>query len=109
MILVLQSDCFGRGDESLGRRLMGAFLKKLWANPQKPQAIIFYNSAVKLLTKAGGQLEALEALHSSGVDLIACGTCIDYFELKEALAVGRVSGMEEIVSLMMSDEKVTAL
>ncbi|WP_459129092.1 sulfurtransferase-like selenium metabolism protein YedF [Guggenheimella bovis] len=108
-VLVLDSNQMGHGSEELGVKLIGVFLKKLWANPEKPESILFYNSGVKLLTKEGGALEALEEIERSGVDLIACGTCVEFYGIEDQVAVGRISGMVEIVDVMMKAEKVITL
>lgn len=109
MVFIINSEFMGHGDNDLGSTIIGAFFKKLWASPQKPSAILFYNSGVKLLTKQGGQLEALHELHNKGVDLIACGTCVDKFQLKDEIVEGRISGMEEILQVMMKAEKVVTI
>jgi selenium metabolism protein YedF len=107
-VIVINSESFGRGSEELGKKLMGAFLKKLWASDSKPGQIVFYNSGVKLLGPDSPVLDALNALFDSGVDLLACGTCITYFELDDKIKVGRVSNMEEIVaSFLNSDDVIT--
>lgn len=104
--IILESNTLGQGDESLGKTLMGSFLRKLWAHNKKPETIALYNSAVLLATEGSEHLHEIEALAEAGVDIMACSTCLNYYEKK--LAVGRVSGMEEIVSLIM-DEKATII
>jgi selenium metabolism protein YedF len=108
-IYILNSEFMGHGDEALGHQLIGAFLKKLWARQDKPSTIIFYNSAVKLLTKGSMYLDALNGLSEAGVDLAACGTCLNYFGLTDDLKVGRISGMEEIVDLTMKADNVVTI
>lgn len=108
-IIILNQETMGGGSEELGRKLMSAFLTKLWASPVKPEAILFYNGAVKLLTLGGGCLEALHALEKAGVDLVACGTCVNYFELDGKIGVGRISGMEEILTLIQKAKKVVTI
>ncbi len=108
-VFLLNSEFFGHGDDELGHKLMGAFLKKVWGRDDKPYAIIFYNSSVKLLAKGSFYLDALTGLEESGVDLIACGTCLDSFNLKDKVMVGRVSGMEEIVDVMMKANSVITI
>jgi selenium metabolism protein YedF len=105
-VIVLNNEFFGHGSDELGQQLMGAFLKKLWGRDDKPDAIIFYNSAVKMMGKGSFQLDALNGLEESGVDLVACGTCIKYFKIEDQIMVGRISGMEEIVDMMMSAKSV---
>lgn len=99
----------GRGDDDLGRRLCVKFLHTLTTMAEKPQTVAFYNSAVRLLIGSSPALEALKALESEGVELIACGTCVDYFKLGGQVAVGRVSDMREIVTTMMAADKVVTI
>lgn len=108
-IFILNSNLFGVGDKQLGEKLMGAFLKKIWARDEKPEAIIFYNSAVKLLAKESMVLDVLDGLYVAGVELLACGTCIDYYDLKDKMVVGHVSNMEEIVDYMMKAKSVVTV
>lgn len=108
-IIILNSEHFGHGEEILGERLMGSFLRKLWANETKPYALIFYHAAVKLLIKGSPVLDALEGLEKAGVDLIACGTCVAYYDVKEKMSFGRVSDMVEIVSVLMAADKVITM
>ncbi|PHV71872.1 sulfurtransferase-like selenium metabolism protein YedF [Sporanaerobium hydrogeniformans] len=104
-VIIVNSETFGKGDETLGISLIGAFLRKIWANEEKPQTIIFYNSGVKHLGPQSTLLEVLHGLEEQGVELVACGTCIDHYGLKEVLQVGRRTDMAEIVHLMMTAEK----
>lgn len=106
---ILNNEFMGQGNDQLGYTLMGAFLKKVWGRKAKPQAIIFYNSAVKLLADGSMYLDALHGLEEAGVDLIACGTCVEFYNLAEKMNVGRVSGMEEIVEITQSVASVVTI
>jgi selenium metabolism protein YedF len=108
-VIIINSESFGNGDESLGLKLMGTFLRKLWALEQKPTAIICYNSGVKLMANGSSVLDALTGLSEAGVDILACGTCIEYFNLDDELQVGRVSNMEEIATILMTAESVVTV
>lgn len=108
-VYIINSEVMGRGDDELGATIMNAFWKKLWANPNKPEAILFYNTGVKLLTREGGQLEAIHALHQAGVDMIACGTCVDKLGIRHQVAEGRISGMEDMVHHMTEADKVVTI
>ncbi len=107
--IVLNSDAMGHGDDALGKKLMGAYLKKLWVKIEKPEVIILYNSGVKLVSKEGGQLEAMVGLEEAGVEIIACGTCLDHYGLMDSIGAGRVSNMEEIVATMDKANKVITI
>ena len=105
-VIVINREGFGVGDSELGKKLIGSFLRKLWANEVKPDTIIFYHSAVKLLTRDSLVLDAIESLSKAGVDLVACGTCVGYYDIRDDIRFGRVSDMGEIVGLIMDADKV---
>ncbi len=100
--IIVNSDTFGNGPDELGHQLMGSYLRKLWSLDPKPDRILFYNSGAKLVAEGSQVLDALHGLADAGVDLIACGTCVTYFDLKDKIAVGRVSDMEEIATTMLA-------
>jgi len=104
--IIIKSEIFGTGSNELGEKLMSSFLRKLWTLETKPDSMIFYNSGVKLLAEGSPVLDALEALAGAGVDLVACGTCCGYFEIKDKLVAGRISDMQEIASTMMNSDAV---
>ncbi len=108
-IFIINDDTMGGGSRELGKKLINSFLLKLWASKLKPDALVFYNAGVKLLTSQGGNLIPLNGLRDAGVDLLACGTCLDYFKIADDVAVGRVSNMEEILDLIQKAEKVVTI
>lgn len=101
-ILIIQSDQMGKGDQELGRLLMKSFIYTVNETMPLPAAIIFYNSAVKLTVKDSPVLEDLQELNKSGVEIISCGTCLDFYNLKDSLAVGDISNMYTIYEKMQS-------
>ena len=107
--IIINNQFFGSGSDELGKTLMASFLRKLWANNKKPDSIIFYNSGVKLLSKGSDILDALEALNDSDVDILACGTCLNFFKLEEKLMIGRISNMQEIATIMMNSDTVITI
>lgn len=107
--IILNSEFMGSGDDELGALLMGNLLRKLWALETKPRRIVFYNSGVRLLAEGSACLDGLDGLYKAGVDLIACGTCIDKYGLRGKLALGRVSDMQEIVETIMNSESVATI
>jgi selenium metabolism protein YedF len=104
--IILHSETLGRGSDELGKMMMGSFLRKLWASDKKPDTIVFYNSAVHLMTEKSSVLDALSGLSKAGVDLVACQTCIGFYEIEKKLVIGRISEMQEIISILMKSEKV---
>ena len=99
----------GGESKTLGETLMAAFLRKLCALKEKPDHVVFYHSAVKLLSQESPVLDPLEILSRAGVDLVACGTCISYYELNNKTGAGRVSDMREIVDLLMHSDSVITI
>jgi len=88
----------GTGDDELGALLMRSFLKTQSQLERKPDAVLFYNDGVKLCCEGSVLLDDLRALEAAGVEIIACGTCLNFFELADRLRVGRVTDMLEIAS-----------
>ncbi len=98
LIFFVDSDSMGKGSEELGGILMRAFLHTLGETDIKPEKIILVNSGVRLACEGSPVLEDLQLISSQGVEILACGTCLNYFNLKEKLGVGRVSNMYEILN-----------
>jgi hypothetical protein len=106
---VLSSDALGRGDEGLGRRLMVKFVQQLAALAPRPDVVAFYNSGVNLLVPSSPALDAFKAMEHDGVELIACGTCLDYYGTRATIAAGRVSDMREILGAMAASDKTVVV
>ena len=108
-VVLINSEQMGRGDDGLGARLLKNFLLTLPTVDPKPEAIVFYNGAVRLLAPDSPSVDALKKLDEAGVDLLACVTCLEHFGLLERIAVGRVSNMREIVQHTMDASKVITI
>ena len=108
-VIVVPGDTMGRGDDALGATILGGFLRTLATVEPVPDAVIFYNGAVRLLAPESPHLEALRALDDAGADLLACVTCLEHFRLTERLAVGQVSNMREIVQRTLAAGKVVTI
>ncbi len=109
LVLVVSADVMGRGNDDLGGILIRGFFHTLGEVQPRPQTIIFFNTGVRLVCEGSPVLDDLRALEAEGVDLLACGTCLGYFELKEKLAVGQISNMYDIAETMLSAGKVVYL
>lgn len=108
LIVRLSSNLMGTGSEELGRILMKAFIKSLSDATVKPAALVFYNSGVHLTCTGSEHLDALRQLEQSGIQLFSCGTCLDFFGLKDKLAVGVVTNMYEIIETLSSADRVVS-
>jgi selenium metabolism protein YedF len=106
-LLVYINDRFmGKGDEQLGAILMKAFLKTLRDLPKLPDHLVFVNGAVHLTTTGSEELDTIRALEADGVTVLSCGTCLDFFHLKDQLEVGNMSNMFEIASLLTAAGRI---
>ena len=106
-VFLIQSEGLGRGDEQLGQLLMSNFFRLLGENEDKPKTIIFWNAGARLLCEGSPVLERLKRLEEQGVELLACGTCLEYFELNDKLTVGKPTNMMKSIQTMLSSEVVT--
>jgi selenium metabolism protein YedF len=105
-VVLISSAQLGDGERELGDILMRAFIKTLKEVEPAPQALLFVNSGVWLTTEGSPLLPDLRDLVASGSQVLSCGTCLDYYHLKEKLAVGIVTNMFEIVSLLSDSDRV---
>ncbi|HAD04971.1 MAG: hypothetical protein A2091_08065 [Desulfuromonadales bacterium GWD2_61_12] len=95
-VLFIASDVMGSGNDDLGKLLLKNFLFTLTELDAAPDAIYLVNAGVKLAVHGAESREALDKLACMGTDIAACGLCLDFFHLKEELAVGRVTNMLDI-------------
>jgi len=105
-VILITSDVLGTGDRRLGEILMKAFLNTLWDAETKPAKILFLNDGVRLTTEGSEVLETLHLLEKEGVQIFSCGTCLEYYQLKEDLKVGLVTNMYDTVDSLLSASKV---
>jgi hypothetical protein len=106
-VLLLGSEGMGRGDDALGLTILGNFLKTLVANPLRPDKIVCWNAGVKLLTSDSPMIGVLQDLEGIGVEILACKTCVDRFELDGKLRAGDVSTMPVITDLLLRSDVLT--
>jgi selenium metabolism protein YedF len=109
LILTVPSDIMGRGDKELGGILVRAFFHTLGEVEPLPQTIIFFNSGVKLVVEGSSVVQDLQALKARGIEILACGTCLGHYGLKERVAVGEVSNMYTIAETLLGASKVVSL
>ena len=100
MVVVLSANVMGTGDEKLGKALMKAFVFAVTKQDVLPETIVCYNTGAYLTCEGADTLEDLKNLEAEGVHILTCGTCLDFYGIKETLAVGSVTNMYEIVETM---------
>ena len=106
MLVVLSGNVMGTGDAKLGTSLVKAFVFALTKQDQLPDTILCYNTGAYLTCEGADTLEDLKLLESEGVTILTYGTCLDFYGLKEKLAVGGVTNMYDIVERMESAAQI---
>ncbi len=107
--IFINSDKMGNGNDELGTVLMKGYIYTLTESRPYPKSILFVNSGVKLTTENEATVENLKILQDVGVEILSCGTCLDYYGLKEELKVGSVTNMYTIVETMNNSSKIISI
>ncbi len=105
-IVVVSSDRMGSGNDELGKVLIKGFIYAVTQLDELPKKMLFYNGGATLTTEGSDSLEDLKSLEAQGVEILTCGTCLDYYQLKDKLAVGTVTNMYSIVESMAEAGKI---
>jgi selenium metabolism protein YedF len=106
-VFLIQSEVLGRGDERLGSMLMANFLRLLGESQDKPSSLIFWNAGVRLLCEGSTVLDHLKRLEEQKVEILACTTCLEFFDLMDRIAVGKPTTMLKSIQAMMSSDIVS--
>ena len=105
-VVAIASDTMGSGDDALGTTLMKGFIYAVSQQEQLPQAILFYNGGAKLTVEGAVSVEDLKSMEAQGVEILTCGTCLNFYGLTDKLAVGTVTNMYNIVEKLTTAAKV---
>lgn len=105
-IVVINSDRMGNGNDALGKVLIKGFIYAITQLDTLPKKMLFYNGGATLTVEGSDSLEDLKSLEAQGVEILTCGTCLDYYEVKDKLAVGSVTNMYSIVEAMAEAGKI---
>jgi selenium metabolism protein YedF len=106
LVVQLTGTTMGRGDDELGALLLRSFVKTLLQLEQPPQTVICYNSGVTLCCEGSPLLDDLTRLVEAGVELLACGTCLNFLGLTHKLVAGRVTDMLEIATRLTAAARI---
>lgn len=106
--LVLNRDQMGAGDADLGRKILGAALRKLLAYDGL-EWVVLYNAGVKLAVRGSELAADLVQLHERGAEVLACGTCLEHYGLSDQLLLDHPSNMDEILSALWTADKIVTL
>ena len=105
-VVVVAADHMGEGEGELGKNLLKAFLYALSQQESLPKTILFYNGGASLTCQGSLSLEDLKSMAERGVDILTCGTCLNFYGLTEKLAVGGVTNMYDIVEKQMAADLI---
>lgn len=105
-VVVIDSLHMGKGDAELGRILMKGFIYTLSEMEELPKTILFYNEGVKLAIDGAESLQDLKSLEERGVEILSCGTCLNFYGITEKLRVGSVTNMYTILEKQMKATRV---
>jgi len=106
MVIAVSSDKMGEGIDELGDVLMKGFIYTLTEMDHMPTTVLFYNGGAKLTVEDAPTLEDLKTLEEMGVEILTCGTCLNYYDLGDKLAVGEVTNMYTIMERLQGADKL---
>lgn len=107
--ILVTNQFFGQGSEELGQILMKSFLYTLTEMGDAIKTLIFMNSGVYLTCEDSPVLEHLRVLEENDVEILSCGTCLDFYKVKEKLAVGKITNMYTAMETLTSASKSITL
>ena len=99
-VAVFSSKAMGEGSEELGTALMKGFIYALSQQEELPSTLLFYNGGASITCEGSVSLEDLKSMEAQGVEILTCGTCLNFYGLTDKLAVGQVTNMYTIVEKM---------
>ena len=105
-VVVVAADHMGEGQGELGKNLLKAFLYALSQQERLPKTLLFYNGGAALTCQGSLSLEDLQSMAERGVEILTCGTCLNFYGLTEKLAVGGVTNMYDIVEKQMAADLI---
>lgn len=106
LVVVLSSDRMGNGNDELGKVLIKGFIFAVTQLDTLPKTMLFYNGGATLTAEGSDSIEDLKHLEEQGVEILTCGTCLNYYGLSEKLQVGSVTNMYTIVEKMAGADKI---
>ena len=105
-VVAVTASVMGTGDDELGAVLIKGFLYALTQQEELPSSILFYNGGATLTCEGSASIEDLKSLEAQGVEILICGTCLNYYKLSEKLLVGGVTNMYEITERLTQADLV---
>ncbi len=107
--ILVSTNLLGRGSEELGAILIKSYFYAMTESGNMPKSLIFINSGVKLTTRGSEIIDNLKILQDKGCEIISCGTCLDFYNLKDKLLIGEISNMYTIIEKMNASTNTITL
>lgn len=107
--VLFTKDKMGHGNDELGKILIKGYIYTLTELDEKPKSLLFLNSGVLLTTGESETISDLKKLEDMGVKIYSCGTCLDYYHVKDDLKVGEVANMYVIANELNNAENTITL
>ncbi|MGB7568297.1 MAG: sulfurtransferase-like selenium metabolism protein YedF [Chitinivibrionales bacterium] len=98
--ILFRNDKLGVGPDELCSILIKTFINTIKEVSPLPRALVFYTNGIHLAIEGSEVLAPLKELESRGIEILVCGTCLDYFNKKADLRVGKVSNMFTILETL---------
>ena len=108
-VVLFTKDKMGHGNDKLGRILIKGYIYTLTELDEKPKTLLFLNSGVLLTTGDAETISDLKKLEDLGVKIFSCGTCLDYYHVKDDLKVGEIVNMYVIANELNDAENTITL
>ncbi|MDR7239080.1 DsrE family protein [Neobacillus drentensis] len=96
-----------QGERELGEGILETFFTILKQKEELPAAVFCMNSGVFTLTEKSFVSLQLKELEEKGIEVLACKTCVDFYELNDKLIAGKISGMAQFIELASKYEVIT--
>jgi len=106
-VILIGSASLGAGNEELGGLILANFLRLVGEREDLPKYIILWNDGVKVALQGSLWINHLKRLEDSGVDIISCRTCVEYFGIEDQIGVGRIGTMPQIQEILFSHQVLT--
>jgi len=106
-VFLITSDIMGRGEDKLGELLMANLLRLLGESSNKPATMIFLNRGIRLVCEGSNVLNHIRRLEEHGVEILACTTCLEYFDLTDELEAGKPTTMAKSIQSMMTADVIS--
>lgn len=105
-VIAIASDRMGEGNDELGKVLMKGFIFAVTQLDELPETMLFYNGGATITAEGSDSIEDLKLLEEQGVEILTCGTCLNYYEMTDKLQVGTVTNMYSIVEKLAGADKI---